>query len=134
MKEYFISPDCDEKMFQKVSMLINIAEGIEKKELLIDAPGGTFVLPQKVADNLIRQAGGNVKKLEILLGLENGSLGNNPVRIDISNPRNLRMPSGNELGANNQWIPGGYTHGGILEAVIDPLMPGEFVVKKILGD
>ncbi|MDY3004260.1 MAG: hypothetical protein SOR92_07300 [Christensenella hongkongensis] len=37
MKEYFISPDCDEKMFQKVSMLINSAEGIEKKELLIDA-------------------------------------------------------------------------------------------------
>lgn len=37
--------------------------------------------------------------------LKNGSL----VRIDISNPRSagLRVPSGNEAGANSQWIPEG---------------------------
>ncbi|HEY5535044.1 MAG TPA: hypothetical protein VIL99_08950, partial [Ignavibacteria bacterium] len=59
-----------------------------------------------IADDLITQAGGNVSKLEQLLGLSQGSLGTNPVRIDIVNPTGLRLPSGNELGANAQWIPG----------------------------
>mgnify|MGYP002651150812 CR=1 FL=1 len=31
----------------------------------------------------------------------------------------LRMPSGNELGANDQWVPGGFTSGGVPEATID---------------
>lgn len=36
------------------------------------------------------------------------------------------MPSGNELGANEQWISGGSTGGGIPEAVIDSPLQGEF--------
>lgn len=38
-----------------------------------------------------------------------GELGTNPVRVDIPNPTGLRMPSGNELGANAQWLPDGKT-------------------------
>ncbi len=82
-------------------------------------PSGTFVMPSNIADDLIAKAGGDVLKLEQLLGLKRGSLGTNPVRIDIPNPTGLRLPSGNELGANSQWIPGGYTAGGLLEAIID---------------
>jgi hypothetical protein len=41
------------------------------------------------------------------------------------------MPSGNELGANSQWIPGGYTGGGIIEAVIDSPTPAQYVVNAI---
>ena len=43
------------------------------------------------------------------------------MRIDIENidGLNLRIPSGNELGANEYWIPGGKTDGGIPEAVTD---------------
>lgn len=70
-------------------------------------PGGTFVMPKSVADNLIAEAGGDVAKLEKLLSLDPGTLGTNPVRLDIQNPSGLRMSSGNELGANSQWIPGG---------------------------
>lgn len=47
--------------------------------------------------------------------------GSGLVRIDIDNldGLNLRMPSGNEAGANNHWIPGGKTDGGISEAISD---------------
>jgi len=41
-----------------------------------------------------------------MLGLSKGDLGDVPVRIDISNPTGLRMPSGNEAGANNFWLLG----------------------------
>ena len=38
----------------------------------------------------------------------------------VNNPKkyNISLPSGNEMGANNNWIPGGYTSGGIPEAVV----------------
>jgi len=32
---------------------------------------------------------------------------------------NLRIPSGNEAGANEMWVPGGYLPEGMPEAVID---------------
>jgi hypothetical protein len=83
---------------------------------------GTFVLPKQQADMLVQQSGGNIQKLEKLLGLEQGTLGNNPFRIDIENPVGLRMPDGNESGANYFWIIGGRTSGSggfIKEAKID---------------
>lgn len=47
-------------------------------------------------------------------------MGDDPYRVDISSPTGLRMPRGNESGAyDDYWIPGGYTKGGISEAVID---------------
>ncbi len=36
------------------------------------------------------------------------------------------MPSGNEFGANNNWMPGGKTSGGILEATVDRIQPGTY--------
>lgn len=67
-------------------------------------------------------ANGNPRLIEQALGLPEGFLdGNELVRVDIANPRelNLRVPSGNEAGANDQFIPGGFTEGGLPEAVID---------------
>lgn len=92
-------------------------------------PGGTFVMPTSVADNLIKSANGSVAELERLLSLEPGALGGMPIRVDINNPMGLRMPSGNELGANSQWIPMGFTKGGIPEATIDPVRPGEYTTS-----
>jgi hypothetical protein len=97
-------------------------------------PGGTFVMPKSVADELISQSNGNVTKLEELLSLEPGTLGETPVRIDISHPTGLRMPDGNELGANEQWIPGGYTGGGIPEATIDQVPLDKLVVNDLFLD
>lgn len=96
---------------------------------VVGPPGGTFGMPKSLADTLVSQAGGNVVELERLLSLEPGTLGASPVRIDIPAPNGLRMPSGNELGANKQWIPGGYTAGGIPEATINPAQPGTYTVK-----
>ncbi len=97
----------------------------------IGPPGGTFVLPKSNADALIRQAGGDVSKLEVLLGLNRGDLGTNPYRIDINNPKGLRMPSGNEPGANEFWIPGGKTSGGIFEATVDQIQQGTYTKQKV---
>ena len=94
-------------------------------------PGGTFVMPTSVADDLITRAGGDISELERLLGLDPGDLGANPVRIDIENPTGLRMPSGNEKGANPKWVPGGYTSGGIPETIIDSPGPGQYTVRPI---
>lgn len=94
-------------------------------------PGGTFVMPTSVADDLIARAGGDISELERLLGLDPGDLGTNPVRIDIANPTGLRVPSGNEKGANPKWIPGGYTSGGIAEIIIDSPGPGQYTVRPI---
>jgi hypothetical protein len=33
--------------------------------------------------------------------------------------KNLKMPRGNEPGANKNWLPGGYTGGGCSEAIWD---------------
>ena len=74
------------------------------------------------------------KKLEDLLGLDRGALGNNPVRIDVDNPTGLRMPDGNELRANNQWIPGGVTSGGVDDVIIktEGMQEGiDFFVKNL---
>jgi hypothetical protein len=94
-------------------------------------PGGTFVMPKAQADAIIKQANGDVAVLERLLGLKPGDLGTNPVRVDIPNPQGLRVPSGNERGANEYWVPGGRTSGGIREATVDPVPPGKYNVKKV---
>ena len=54
--------------------------------------------------------------VETKLGLPQGYFNNAQVAV-IDNP-SVRMPTGNEAGANNQWIPGGYTSGGIPEATL----------------
>ena len=41
------------------------------------------------------------------------------VFIKPEDMKNIRIPSGNEGGANSQWIPGGYTNDGVPEAVMD---------------
>ena len=59
-------------------------------------------------------------------------LDGNIVRVDVKDPEDygLRMPSGNESGANDEWIPGGQLPTGISEAVIDggKVKPGDMTV------
>lgn len=111
-----------------------------KSKAPIDTEGvglGTFVMPKSLADDVIKKANGDVRKLEDLLGLNPGDLGTNPVRVDIADPKNIRMPSGNEAGAwPGYWTPGGYTKpGGVMEAVIDPVPKSDYVViENILGE
>ncbi|PKI89915.1 hypothetical protein CW368_12180 [Actinomycetales bacterium SN12] len=83
--------------------------------------GTTFVMPTQHVDDLMKAAGDDSRVLEQMLGLPRGYLKQGVVRVDIPADRaaGLRMPSGNEAGANELWIPGGKLPTGLPEAVID---------------
>lgn len=84
--------------------------------------GMAFVLPKFEADQLLKNIGGDAGKMEDFLGLPRGGLsGKELVRLDFEDPKSLklRLPSGNEAGANPQWIPGGRLPEGGIEAVIN---------------
>lgn len=95
---------------------------------------GLFVMPKYEMDNLLKRTGTDIAKIETELGIPKGRWASmldhdplNPdqlVRVDIKVNSNshLRIPSGNEYGADETlWIPGGKTFGGISEAIIDPV-------------
>lgn len=92
--------------------------------------GTSFVVPKAEADRLLAETAGDPRALEQALGLPVGQLdGADPLmRVDFDAPRDhgLRMPSGNEAGANDQWIPGGKLPNGNSEAIVDAggLSPG----------
>ena len=50
------------------------------------------------------------------MGLPEGYFEHAQVAV-IDNPT-VQMPTGNERGANDLWVPGGYTSGGMPEAII----------------
>ncbi|WP_163836735.1 hypothetical protein [Spartinivicinus ruber] len=70
------------------------------------------------------EANGNLRVVEKRLGLSDGYLGDKDtmvVHIERKDLDSLKVPSGNEGGANQYWVPGGYTSGGIPEAVVNLL-------------
>jgi hypothetical protein len=98
--------------------------------------GTSFVMPKNEADAILEAAGSDLRMIENELGLPNGFLDSNKiVRIDIDDPEayDLRIPSGNEAGANEQWIPGGLLPNGVSEAVVDggKIPPGDYSVTNI---
>ena len=80
-----------------------------------------------VKDSIV-QAGGDPRKLENLLGLvPPGCLGADPVLVDIPELNGIKMPTGREYGANELWLPGGYTWpGGAKEVLLAPVQPGHY--------
>ena len=90
----------------------------------IGCPDNTqFIAPKEYMDKIALKANGDISVFEKMLGFdpEHFSKGHGLVRIDIKDPYslNLRIPTGNEMGANSHWIPGGYTDGGTAEAIVD---------------
>ena len=72
-------------------------------------------------NHILQQAQGNLDYVERALGYQSNSLVSGRfVIININNPQRygVTVPSGNEVGANSEWIPGGYTSGGVPEAVV----------------
>lgn len=79
----------------------------------------------------LKEADGDVSKLEKIFGMDEGDWGKNPVIVRIDDPQNLRIPDGNEMGAwTKYYIPGGFTSGNQAEAVIDSVPRGEYQVMK----
>jgi len=101
--------------------------------------GTSFVMPKTEANNLLSLANGNATILEKALGLDEGFLSKNKLlRVDIKEPKelNLRIPSGNEAGANNKWIPGGRLPNGNSEAIIDAkgLSDDKYTVSSVFSN
>lgn len=88
-----------------------------------------FVMPSTQMDALLARASGDFAVIERELGLPPGAwAGQQIVRISIPDPAalNLRIPSGNEMGANTLWLPGGRLPNGLLEGVVNRLRPANY--------
>lgn len=67
-----------------------------------DLHGSMYVTTPDALNAKIAESNGDVSKLESSLGLDQGTLGDNPIIVGINNPENhgLRMANGQEAGAN----------------------------------
>jgi len=93
-----------------------------------------FVMAKQEMDAMLQKTARNVAAIEIELGIPAGSWqGKTLSRIDIPNPEALhvRLPSGNEMGANNLWLPGGKLPTGYSEAVIDRIPKDKYVESTL---
>ena len=92
---------------------------------------GLFVTSGEDMMKVLKEADGDVSKLEKIFGMDEGDWGKNPVIIRVDDPQHLRIPDGNEMGAwTKYYIPGGFTSGNQAEAVIDSVSRGEYQVMK----
>ena len=94
-----------------------------------------FVMPKEFCDEVLKKANGNLSIIESELGFPKDYFkkGGGLVRIDIEDTIGLdvRIPSGNETGANDLWIPGGYTSGGVPEAVTNTIPLDNTQITKL---
>lgn len=96
---------------------------------------GLFVMCKEEMDDLIQKANGQLSYIETELGIPLGMWKDTEIiRIDIRRPKrfHLRIPSGNEVGANALWIPGGKLPNGYLESVINPVTEGKYTQTPII--
>lgn len=108
---------------QRFTLILWNVEGVEVDDNTL------FVLPKKYADEIALQSEGDLTVWEEALGFKKGYFSNSGglVKIDVTDvdDLNLRIPDGNEFGANELWQPGGRTYPGYtLEAVTD-VIPNE---------
>jgi len=96
---------------------------------------GQFVMSKTELDSLLKRADGNLSIIEKDLGIpENSWKGKAIRRIDIPNPMELqiRIPSGNEAGANDLWLPGGYLPTGYREAVVNSILKDRYQEVEVI--
>ncbi|MEL6562567.1 MAG: hypothetical protein AAFQ94_30640, partial [Bacteroidota bacterium] len=103
----------------------------------VGRPDGQFVMTKSAADDLISRTSGDLARIENELGIPSGTWTGDLVRIDVPNTGlpylALRMPTGNEAGANSLWLPGGKTPEGIKEAVLNQIKSGDYGINVIGG-
>jgi len=93
-----------------------------------------FVMPKSSMDNLLAETGKDINKISNKLGINPDDWkGRDIVRIDIpsNSVLNLRMSSGNEMGANKYWLPGGKLPTGYPEAVINNIPKGKYILNSL---
>lgn len=98
------------------------------------ADNSQFIMMKSEMDSVLMRSHGDLSHIEHELGIPAGAWKHRVlVRIDIPKPKKLklRMPSGNEIGANVLWLPGGLLPTGYKEAVIDRIPKGRYKASLI---
>ena len=98
------------------------------------ADNSQFIMMKSEMDSVLMRSHGDLSRIEHELGIPAGAWKHRVlVRIDIPKPKKLklRMPSGNEIGANVLWLPGGLLPTGYKEAVIDRIPKGRYKATLI---
>lgn len=118
------------RQFRRGASFLIPAENLDKfGRTILGRNDGQFVMSKVSMDDLITKSHGEISIIEQELGIPAGNWKfHKIVRIDIPKPRKLhiRIPSGNEVGANDLWIPGGKLPNGYSESVIDPIPLGKY--------
>lgn len=137
-KRYLSKKEIDEhlKLFEngvvKIVSQESFSRTLKYYSGYIGPESGQFVMPKFVYEKAVKASNGNPRVLEELLGFDKGYLGKNPISIEAKRLEYLKFPSGNEDGAyQGLWEPGGRTKGGIPEAVINQLAPGDYITKNV---
>lgn len=81
----------------------------------------------------MKSTNGDLSKVEVKLSLPKGYLTSGEVGTYYIKPQStsgVKIPSGNENGANIQWLPGGKTANGLQEGVLD-LQNGNIQFERI---
>lgn len=120
--------------FDEGAVRFTSRSAFEARGTIGPTPG--FVMPKRDFDALVTETGGDLRAIETRLALAPGTLSGEDVLIAYIRPenlRNLQVPSGNELGANDMWLPGGVTAGGIAEAGVG-LPRGTEFEEIVLGN
>lgn len=81
-----------------------------------------FMIPKTVFDNLLKESNGNLAYIEKKLSLSDGYLSSNSTGAYLIKQQDgfeVKLPTGNEGGANVQWLPGGKTLNGTREGILD---------------
>ena len=98
------------------------------------ADNSQFIMMKSEMDSVLMRSHGDLSRIEHELGIPAGAWKHRVlVRIDVPKPKKLRlrMPSGNEIGANVLWLPGGLLPTGYKEAVIDRIPKGRYKASLI---
>ncbi|BBZ06753.1 hypothetical protein MDOR_09220 [Mycolicibacterium doricum] len=103
---------------------------------LAQRDGTSFVMAKSEVDAMLVATKDDPRAMERVLGWPEGFLSQHKLlRIDIPDPydHNLRIPSGNEAGANDLWLPEGQLPDGNSEAVIDGdrITPDDYTITEI---
>ena len=89
-----------------------------------------FVCRGSELEQALVEADGDPRKLEKALGMDEGYLEDNPYIVRVDSPKDLRMATGNETNAwQDYWCPGGTTIGGMDEAVVTPPSSDDYSFK-----
>lgn len=89
----------------------------------IGNPLETFIAPTPEIDALLSQGLSRIKIAEKLGIKDPAFLKGDLIRVDLNSKAlkdlNIRLPTGNEVGANSLFVPGGKTVGGVTEGVVN---------------